>query len=645
MTSRRPGQAAPLLFAFLWPAIYLFPFLLPGGLQSRNDFFGLYFKYKVYLLDALAVAHRIPGWSPSEAGGYPFLANPFTAALYPLNLPLALFYRLAGGYSVFDHQVFTVLGLCIFSAGLYAWLRESGADARSALVAALVMGTSLKMTELQRFPNAMHAAAWFPWLLLGIACCRRPSTRARGMGTIAASTALIATAGYPYFLYYAQFLALPYAAAILWPRTRSVLVAEPDEPARPRDAAAAALAMAASFAAPIVLCWPYLSAMRRLLAATTDRAGPGLGTRRATRRAPSIRSDRSFSRRRQARRAGSTSASCRCFCSCSSSAARSTRGSGGRATDGSRSAWACSSSCGIGDVGRGLADVSPVVGDVAGLPPAARLAPPERHRGARPGAASCARVGILRESRRRAWRRRRRRTPAPLVDLRRGDPGAPVDSRGLPSQRIHTPLLAGLPRARGNRARLGVPAHGLHGLRGARERPAPRRAEVGEPARAAPQRHRRRLRPGRRLRHRRGRPLAVGGPPLALRSRARPRRRRRRADAQPRGAAHAHLRHDRARREVQRGRHRELVLPGLRRVPEEERGDRSGRKARARPRPVGAGHRGPARARRRAADLPRLRTSTSNRQRFSSRNRSTTSRRLPRASRSANTRGTRWSWT
>ena len=276
MTRRRPGEAAPLLCAFLWPAIYLFPFLLPGGLQSRNDFFGLYFKYKVYLLDALAFEHRIPGWSPSEAGGYPFLANPFAAALYPLNLLLALSYRLAGGYSVFDHQVFTVLGLCIFSAGLYAWLRESGADVRAALVGALVMGTSLKMTELQRFPNAMHAAAWFPWLLLGIALCRRPSTRVRGMGLIAAAMALIATAGYPYFLYYAQFLVLPYAAAILWPRTRSLLTGEPDEPVRPRDTAAAALAMAASLAAPMLLCWPYLSAMRRLLSSTTDRAGPGL---------------------------------------------------------------------------------------------------------------------------------------------------------------------------------------------------------------------------------------------------------------------------------------------------------------------------------------------------------------------------------
>lgn len=267
---------APRLLAFLWPAIYLFPFLLPRGLQSGNDFVALYWKYKVYLLDALAFQHRIPGWSASEGCGYPFLANPFAAALYPLNLPLAVFYRLAGGYSVFDHQVFTVLGLCIFCAGLYAWLRESGADVRACLVAALVMGTSMKMTELQRFPNAMHAAAWFPWLLLGIAWCRHRSTRLRGMGVIAAATVLIATAGYPYFFYYAQFLVLPYAAAILWARTRSLLIAGPDDPARPRDAAAGAIAILTAIAAPLLLCWPYLSAMRRLMSVTTDRAGAGL---------------------------------------------------------------------------------------------------------------------------------------------------------------------------------------------------------------------------------------------------------------------------------------------------------------------------------------------------------------------------------
>ena len=276
MANHRFRETAPRLLAFLWPAIYLSPFLLPGGLQSGNDFVGLYWKYKVYLLDALAFEHRIPGWSPSEACGYPFLANPFAAALYPLNLPLSVFARLAGGYSVFDHQIFTVFGLCIFSGGLYTWLRESGADVRSSLVGALVMGTSMKMTELQRFPNAMHAAAWFPWLLLGIAWCRRPSSRARGMGMIAAATVLIATAGYPYFLYYGQFLVLPYAAAILWPRTRSLLITSPTDPARPKDTVAAAIAILTSIAAPLLLCWPYLSAMRRLMSLTTDRAGSDL---------------------------------------------------------------------------------------------------------------------------------------------------------------------------------------------------------------------------------------------------------------------------------------------------------------------------------------------------------------------------------
>ncbi|HKD19095.1 MAG TPA: hypothetical protein VKG23_14675, partial [Thermoanaerobaculia bacterium] len=276
MRTRRVQETAPALLAFFWPAIYLAPFLAPHGLQSRNDFGELYFKYKVYLLDALAFEQRIPGWSPSEACGYPFLANPFVAALYPLNLPLALVYRLAGGHSQFIHQIFTVVGLCIFSLGLYSWLRESGAGVRAALVAALVMGTSLKMTELQRFPNAMHAAAWFPWLLLGVAWCRRRATRLQGTGLIAASGILLATAGYPYFLYYAQFLVLPYAAAIVWPRTRAILIASEEDRPSTRESLWTSGAIAGGLAASLLVSWPYLSAVRSLLALTTDRGGGDL---------------------------------------------------------------------------------------------------------------------------------------------------------------------------------------------------------------------------------------------------------------------------------------------------------------------------------------------------------------------------------
>ena len=275
MRMRRVREAAPAALAFFWPAIYLAPFLAPHGLQSRNDFGLLFYRYKVYLLDALASTHRIPGWSPSEGCGYPFLANPFTAALYPLNLPLSLYYRFAGGYSAFDHQIFTVLGLCIFSLGLYVWLRESGAGVRSALVASLVMGTSLKMTELQRFPNAMHAAAWYPWLLLGVAWCRRRPSRIPGAGVIAASGILLSTAGYPYFLYYAQFLVVPYAAAIVWPRTRAILIASEEDRPSPRETLRTAAAIATGLVAAVLVCAPYLSAMRSALALTTDREATG----------------------------------------------------------------------------------------------------------------------------------------------------------------------------------------------------------------------------------------------------------------------------------------------------------------------------------------------------------------------------------
>jgi hypothetical protein len=41
-------------------------------------------------------------WSPGERAEFPLFASPFVQFFYPLNLPLALYYRVAGGYSVVD---------------------------------------------------------------------------------------------------------------------------------------------------------------------------------------------------------------------------------------------------------------------------------------------------------------------------------------------------------------------------------------------------------------------------------------------------------------------------------------------------------------------------------------------------------------
>src|SRR5512134_3652449 len=142
----------------VWPFVYFLPVVCAGVgpcLGLANDFPFLYYDYKPYLLDGLSRL-RLPLWSPSEAAGFPLYSNPFAQAFYPLNLPLAAFYVLAGGYSPLDHQRFTVLGVSILCVGLFFWLRALGAPQRAAAVAAAVLAVSFKIAEILRFPNAVH---------------------------------------------------------------------------------------------------------------------------------------------------------------------------------------------------------------------------------------------------------------------------------------------------------------------------------------------------------------------------------------------------------------------------------------------------------------------------------------------------------
>jgi hypothetical protein len=251
----------------LWPM--LGP--APWGLQVSNDFELLYYNYKVYLLDVMAHEGRLPLWSPSECGGFPFYASPFTASFYPLNVPLAAAYRALGGYSWSDHQWFTVLGVSIFCVGLFAWLRAAGCRLGPALAAALVASTSLKVTELLRFPNAVHTAAWLPWLLLGARWSLGSGTALRGGVTWAIALLMLVTAGYPYFAYYAQFLVGPYVLLLALPGARKALSFGDDAWFAGRSRGAAVLGVAT--AVPLLLTAPYHLKVAALLAQTTDRQG------------------------------------------------------------------------------------------------------------------------------------------------------------------------------------------------------------------------------------------------------------------------------------------------------------------------------------------------------------------------------------
>ena len=261
------------LAVFCWPILYLFRHIFPINGQYTavgNDFIGLYYKYKVYLLACLADFH-FPLWSPAEGAGYPFYANPFAQAFYPFNLPLAVWYKISGGYNPLDHHVFTVLGLSIFALGLFRWLRLINSNLRAVVFAALVMSVSFKMTEILRFPNAVHAAAWYPWVLYALTkIMLSRSLRKAVLAGVLLTLFLICfcTAGYPYYVYYSLFLFTPYMLVFLI------------KPLRLRLLGVQAIRWKRAFGTlavvgvvTLLICGPYLVGIKGLMSQTTDRTG------------------------------------------------------------------------------------------------------------------------------------------------------------------------------------------------------------------------------------------------------------------------------------------------------------------------------------------------------------------------------------
>ncbi|MBI4965968.1 MAG: hypothetical protein HY913_22000 [Desulfomonile tiedjei] len=258
--------------AFIWPLVYFYRLLIPGrsfSLTIGNDFYWFY-KYKAYLLDLL-VDGRFPLWSPSEGGGFPFFSSPFAQALYPFNLPLFLFSNAAGGYSVFDHQAFTVLAMSFYALGLYLWLSRLVSNKRSVIFAVLVVGVSFKLAELVRFPHAAHAAAWMPWLLYGTTLAAEDGKRLAASLVLFVSSLLMLTAGYPYYAYYCLFLVVPYAAFLFFPTTGRLIRLERPGPIVDRRGYLGTIAV--PVVAATALCSPYLYKMVDLMRQTTGRGG------------------------------------------------------------------------------------------------------------------------------------------------------------------------------------------------------------------------------------------------------------------------------------------------------------------------------------------------------------------------------------
>ncbi len=272
------GQRSALLtkivlpaLVFCWPFLYLLDHVLPvNGYYTGigNDFFEVYYKHKVYLLANLA-NFRLPLWSPAESAGFPFYSNPYAQAFYPLNLPLAVWYKASGGYNVLDHSVFTILAISIFALGLYRWLMTINTNLRAVIFSCLVMSVSFKVTELLRFPNALHSAAWYPWVLFAITKIMFSGSLKKAIyygGLLIFFVFCICTAGYPYYVFYCPFLFLPYTIVFLIRPLRQRLFGNQEIHWK----RALGSLIVSGFTA-LLFAGPYLWSLKQLMSQTVDR--------------------------------------------------------------------------------------------------------------------------------------------------------------------------------------------------------------------------------------------------------------------------------------------------------------------------------------------------------------------------------------
>ena len=261
------------LLVFIWPFLIFWQLVIPTSFSKTigNDFIHWYFTYKVYLMANLSQS-RLPLWSPAEAAGFPFFSSPLTQTFYPLNFPYALYARLQGGISILSYQIFTIAGISIFALGIYTLLRTFKLSSRSALVVSLILPISFKLIETGRFPNAVHTAAWYPWilfLLTRLFFAQSKKAAVLGAFLLALLGINIMTAGYPYFVYYLLFLIPPYLVILAIPSFRKQLF--PEAPIIRWKFFLGSIIGAG--AAALLILWPYLLAMKNLLGQTTNRTG------------------------------------------------------------------------------------------------------------------------------------------------------------------------------------------------------------------------------------------------------------------------------------------------------------------------------------------------------------------------------------
>ena len=202
-----------LFLLIVFPFIFLFPYTLQI-LDVGNDFELYFFTYKKYIFELLKNGH-LPLWSPGEAAGYSLVYNPLTQFFY---IPSWIHYLISffiGDLSKYSFLLYTISAISIFNIGLFNFLKTFNLNTNIVLTTVLITCVSLKITELLRFPNALHTFCWFPWVLYGINLIQKKKYFIKSFLIIFFACLMIFTAGYPYYIFYGLILFSSYIFFLL----------------------------------------------------------------------------------------------------------------------------------------------------------------------------------------------------------------------------------------------------------------------------------------------------------------------------------------------------------------------------------------------------------------------------------------------
>ncbi len=209
----RPDLIAVAVLIFLCAFFFwrLYTPSLPDQLSiSQGDFSSQYYNFSAYQARRFAQGTLIPLWNPDNFAGSPFLADPQSAAAYPVRWLFLLLFRGNWSYSALELEV--VAHFLITSLLTYAFVRRVTGQVVAGLVAAVAFsyGGYLNSFPIQQV-SILESGTWLPLVLLGIHQATRRSSRfwfvLAGVGM-----ALMALAGHPQIALMCGYLAAAYLA-------------------------------------------------------------------------------------------------------------------------------------------------------------------------------------------------------------------------------------------------------------------------------------------------------------------------------------------------------------------------------------------------------------------------------------------------